>query len=444
MRNEDGSSIEAGHFTDVQDVSRFPVQVSDARENETPKMEYNDRCRTNQTETGHEHRNNLKWKRAKYPDNEEINNRLETYRGWPLVEPSPSTLCEAGFFYTGHSHDLVRCFCCGIGLKDFSETDNPLLEHAKHSSKCPFMIDHFGSQEALEQYKQRFVNQDPEEIRRRQRDLFQRQQVACHTVTNYRAKHERFRALSARLDTFTHWPLHLSQRPEQLADAGMYYTGVDDHCRCFACDGGLMKWEPGDDPWIEHCRWFPGCPYAREIKGDEFINLIQLSIDQAMEENGSNHQDDVSGAMTATTTEDINIQRIVKQNTKLLILDMGFPIDDVNVAVQELVQQATTDPDVDDIITRLEVMNERRLLENQTGKAQEPPDPGGTTSAGALLEQNQRLKSMLLCHLCHNNPVNALFLPCTHHKYCLDCIQHGDRCPDCGRPIKEKIRTFMG
>ncbi|KAH3812945.1 hypothetical protein DPMN_141388 [Dreissena polymorpha] len=103
---------------------------------------------------------------------------------------------------------------------------------------------------------------------------------------------------SERLDTYTHWPQHLSQSPEQLAEAGLYYTGVDDHCRCFACDGGLGKWIPGDDPWIEHCRWFPACPYAREIKGDEFINLIQLCADHALEENVSNSQDETSGAMT--------------------------------------------------------------------------------------------------------------------------------------------------
>ncbi|KAH3733871.1 baculoviral IAP repeat-containing protein 3-like [Dreissena polymorpha] len=224
----------------------------------------------------------------------------------------------------------------------------------------------------------------------------------------------------------------------------MYYTGVDDHCRCFACDGGLRKWEPGDDPWIEHCRWFPACPYARDIKGEEFINLIQLSADQALREHGSYHHDDVSVAMAASTTENVNVERIVRQNRELLILGMGFPIDDVKVAVLELVQQATNEPNVDDIITRLEVMNERKLLENQNENTQEPPDPGGIPSAGELLEQNQRLKSMLLCHLCHNNHENALFLPCTHHKYCLDCAKHSDICPDCGRPIEERIRTYMG
>ncbi|XP_052238126.1 baculoviral IAP repeat-containing protein 7-like [Dreissena polymorpha] len=443
QHSNEGTEIQTSQDENKEDASKFPVQVSDDRENETTKPVYNHQIRTMQTETGDEHSHNLKWKRAKYPDFDEINNRLETYSEWPLEEPSPSTLCQAGFFFTGHSYDLVRCFCCGIGLKDFSDTDNPLLEHVKHSANCPFLLDLFGSREALEQYKQRFVSQDPEEIRQRQRALFERQQGNEHKVTYYRAKHEQFRTLCSRLDTFKHWRFHSTQTPEQLADAGMYYTGVDDHCRCFACDGGFRKWEPGDDPWIEHCRWFPACPYAREVMGDELINLIQLSADQALKGNTSRYQDDVNVVMDASTTEYFNVQRIVNQNRELLILDMGFPIDDVKVAVQELVQQATYDPDVDDIITRLEVMNERRILANPTLKAQEQPYPGGTPSAEALLEPDQRLKSMFLCHICHNNQVNALFLPCTHHKYCLDCVQQIDRCPDCGRAIQDIIRTFM-
>ena len=49
---------------------------------------------------------------------------------------------------------------------------------------------------------------------------------------------------------------------------------MDDQVRCFTCDGGLRRWDPEDDPWTEHCRWFPNCPFARKIKGDALIALI--------------------------------------------------------------------------------------------------------------------------------------------------------------------------
>ncbi|XP_052240081.1 uncharacterized protein LOC127850802 isoform X3 [Dreissena polymorpha] len=375
---------------------------------------------------------------AKYGSYENERERRETYRGWPLQQPDPQTLCNAGFFFTGQSYDLVRCFCCGIGLKDFTDTDNPLMEHVKHSANCPFILDYFGSRQALERYKQNNVRQDPEDIRRRQRQLYQQQQG--RPVTTYRAKHERFRTLSSRLTTFAQWPPHLSQRPEQLAEAGLYYTGVDDHCRCFGCDGGLRKWEPGDDPWIEHCRWFPACPYAREIKGDEFINLIQMSADLVASETASDLHEEVNGNMAALTIDDALAQTIVKKHRQIITYDMGFPLAEVENSVLELFQQGSRDPDIWEIVTRIEVIRERKSVDAKLIRQQ----PSCAQSTKTLMDQNQRLKSILLCHLCHKNQVNALFLPCTHHKYCMDCTQHKDSCPDCGRAIKEKIRTFMG
>jgi hypothetical protein len=56
-----------------------------------------------------------------------------------------------------------------------------------------------------------------------------------------------------------------------------YVIGYEDHVRCFACGGGLRRWDPEDEPWTEHCRWFPACPFARAEKGDDFIALVQAS-----------------------------------------------------------------------------------------------------------------------------------------------------------------------
>ena len=42
--------------------------------------------------------------------------------------------------------------------------------------------------------------------------------------------------------------------------------------KCFYCDGGLRNWQPEDDPWTEHARWFSECGFVRLVKGDEFIS----------------------------------------------------------------------------------------------------------------------------------------------------------------------------
>ena len=56
-----------------------------------------------------------------------------------------------------------------------------------------------------------------------------------------------------------------------MAEAGFYYIGLSDQTKCFYCDGGLRNWQPEDDPWTEHARWFSKCGFVRLIKGDEFI-----------------------------------------------------------------------------------------------------------------------------------------------------------------------------
>lgn len=60
-----------------------------------------------------------------------------------------------------------------------------------------------------------------------------------------------------------------------------------------------------------------------------------------------------------------------------------------------------------------------------------------------LLEENQRLKRTLTCMLCEKNTVNALLLPCTHNRLCMECAEPLTSCPLCQRSIGEKIRTFL-
>ncbi|KAK3584081.1 hypothetical protein CHS0354_012549 [Potamilus streckersoni] len=99
-----------------------------------------------------------------------------------------------------------------------------------------------------------------------------------------RVRSPQYYTYKERLRTFQNWPRHLAQRPEELAWAGYYSLGKDDVVRCFACDGGLKNWEPEDDPWIEHARWFSSCDYLQFVKGEEFIRLVRLMDEESEEE----------------------------------------------------------------------------------------------------------------------------------------------------------------
>jgi hypothetical protein len=43
---------------------------------------------------------------------------------------------------------------------------------------------------------------------------------------------------------------------------------------CFFCDGGLKYWEAGDDPWVEHAKWFDKCGFLNMSKSKKFIDDV--------------------------------------------------------------------------------------------------------------------------------------------------------------------------
>ena len=60
---------------------------------------------------------------------------------------------------------------------------------------------------------------------------------------------------------------------EVMANAGFFYAGSEDKTICYYCGGGLRDWEEGDDPWVEHARWFARCPHVLLKKGKEFVDV---------------------------------------------------------------------------------------------------------------------------------------------------------------------------
>merc|ERR1712096_261576 len=83
----------------------------------------------------------------------------------------------------------------------------------------------------------------------------------------------------SRLKTFSCWPPALPQRPQELSEAGFFYTGWSDKVKCFYCDGGLESWEPADSPWKEHQTGSPHCAFVK-MRTDTEENLKRKSIEE--------------------------------------------------------------------------------------------------------------------------------------------------------------------
>ncbi|XP_053396475.1 putative inhibitor of apoptosis [Mercenaria mercenaria] len=361
---------------------------------------------------------------ARYPDFIDYSQRLQTYARWTRSNPGPVCLCEAGFFFTDQG-DLVRCFQCGIGLKDFSEGDDPIQEHVRYSGECQYLLEHLGAARLSA------IKTQQAETNGQARDL-------QHPETSVQCRHPEYQTYEARVSSYTGWPNYLHQTPAELADAGLYYTGFEDHVRCFMCDGGLRRWDADDIPWTEHCRWFPACDYAREKKGDEFIALVQASEQYNSEEPENEEapgRQGLPGATGQLALRDPVIKAILEEH-KNTCLEMGYQLIDFNEAVEDLRNMGSIKPTIEEIIEMVEVIKEKKQRQEKATELerrhQETP-----------MEENMRLKSLIKCMTCGRNDVNVLFIPCTHHRLCMECAEPLTQCPVCQRHIRQKIRTYL-
>ncbi|KFU90945.1 Inhibitor of apoptosis protein [Chaetura pelagica] len=249
--------------------------------------------------------------------------RLRTFHSWPLTFLSPTDLAKAGLYYLGTA-DKVACFACGGQLSDWEPKDNAISEHRRHFPNCPFV------------------------------ENLTRDQLSFNVSNVSMQTHE------ARVKTFINWPTRIPVQPEQLADAGFYYVGRNDDVKCFCCDGGLRCWESGDDPWIEHAKWFPRCAYLLRVKGGEFVSQIQARFpllleqllstsDTTVDENidppiihfepGESHSEDSIMMNTPVVKAALEMgfsRRLIKQTVQSKILATGENYKTVNDLVSDL------------------------------------------------------------------------------------------------------------
>ncbi|XP_044588675.1 death-associated inhibitor of apoptosis 1-like [Cotesia glomerata] len=214
--------------------------------------------------------------------------RLQSYSSWPLRYMDPIRMATAGFYYTGQG-DKVKCFECGISISEWEEGDNPLSDHQRWQSNCRFIRSlrcgnvplgvnpstvlipsirrHYG-----DEFRPNAVSGlEPNTPPARLIEIGDLKEV-FHNIP--KPEHPNFARTKDRLESFKHWPVSMAQTKEQLVEAGFYYEGFGDRTICYYCGGGLSDWEPEEDPWKQHAKWFKNCHFVLIIKGQDFIDDI--------------------------------------------------------------------------------------------------------------------------------------------------------------------------
>nr|XP_060627464.1 baculoviral IAP repeat-containing protein 7 isoform X1 [Anolis sagrei ordinatus] len=305
--------------------------------------------------------------------------RLRTFRHWSEQVPvSPSDLSAAGFFFIGPG-DHVECFCCGGVLYDWTAEDDPMVEHEKFFPSCPFIQGRdFGNQPLPR------AGEIPDCVDGQFLGMLQSLNME-EAVGDSQPEYPDLEMERDRLRTYHCWPPYAHVSPEELVGAGFFYTGDGDWVRCFYCDGALRNWERGDDPWVEHARWFPRCKFLLESRGRDFINSIQDTYFSSLEGN----------------------------------LDPPRPEP---ISPQEPIQR--------------ELNPCRREVETEC-----PNQPVDSTLSTE--EKLRQLQEERMCKVCMDKDVSIVLVPCGHLVVCSECAPNLRRCPICRGAIRDSMKAFL-
>ncbi|XP_063397612.1 baculoviral IAP repeat-containing protein 2-like [Mytilus trossulus] len=269
-------------------------------------------------------------------------------------------------------------------------------------------------------------------------------------------KYPKYAIRTTRLSSFANWPSNLSQSPDELVTAGFFYTGIEDHCRCFFCGGGLRRWEVGDLPWTEHARWYPKCQFVKQCMGEKFIEDVK---------HGKDPENILNSAHSEQKMEPKGLNGYMNNPAVQTILEFGYEPNVVKSAYTSLQTAGLQEITASLLFETINEKEEREQTQSacnhpvkssikeaheEKNHIQDTPrdelariDPDIELSVKSLEEENRNLKDQQTCKICLDEPVSIVFLPCGHMAACINCAPALRRCPICRAFIKGTVKAIM-
>ncbi|XP_059383347.1 baculoviral IAP repeat-containing protein 7 [Carassius carassius] len=369
--------------------------------------------------------------------------RLQTFQNWPADAPvSPAELARAGFHYLGYG-DTVQCFCCEGILRYWVHGDTPRGEHERHFPACGLMMGRDVGNVPLG---------SPDSVDGQLLSQLQRLTVD-EQVLSGQAVYPEMESQDSRLSSYQNWPPGASVQPDALAQAGFFYTGHGDNVKCFFCDGGLRNWEPGDDPWQEHAKWFPQCEYLLQSRGREYVSNVQQSYFNMNESVGGSSSSTARSITSEVLGGQNSVAAAMLSPVVQAVLQMGFQHSLVEGLVQSrYLLTGSHYTSVSDLVSDvLQAEEEERQTEEprpETVGRQRTPrtqvsDRERVRSDRSPEEQLRQLQEERTCKVCMDKLVSMVFIPCGHLVVCTDCAASLRHCPICRAVIRGSVRAFM-
>ncbi|KAH9491781.1 hypothetical protein Btru_030863 [Bulinus truncatus] len=267
-------------------------------------------------------------------------------------------------------------------------------------------------------------------------------------IFHERPKKPEFAILAKREESFEGWPPDSPVSKDHVAKSGIYYEGYGDSGRCFFCGGGLRKWEKGDDPFVEHARWYPKCGYIRQYMGKAFVDIVQ----EIKQQNNKNVQIPRSKVLQEMHSRGLTI-----------INEFDDPPIENDPAVKSVLDEFENTFSRDEILRIAHTLRRNgislsadvlytKLTENHNGQVVVPPVVGATALVAnnitdddieGLRDENTTLRNNLVCKICMDKEVKIVFLPCGHLVSCQECAVAFVDCPICRSHIRAYVRATI-
>lgn len=350
--------------------------------------------------------------------------RLETFANWNVDFLDKHKLAMLGFYYIG-PNDMVKCYFCRVEIGLWEDGDDALTDHQRWSPFCNFikrrptdnvpinaeLLDQTlpprsdsesssssSPQESNMNFLNYFQSSEPSEpgtddVHMIQHQLFNNggfdsvfgpapQRLEAERLKH--PEHPEYAVEANRLKSYEDWPKTMRQKPQELSDAGFFYTGKGDRVACFSCGGGLKDWEPNDNPWEQHGMWYGKCEYVQLVKGADFVKKMEEKRQQELaqcEENKLNS----SAEQPSSSNVSNKLMDSLAETSKEMVVD------------EEVGQE----------------------------------------------EEKKVLNETKLCKICFTNEYNTAFYPCGHVIACAKCASSVTKCPCCRQPFNNVIRVYF-
>lgn len=288
-------------------------------------------------------------------------------------------------------------------------------------------------------------------------------------------KYPEYSELTSRIRSFDGHSIASGQSPRDFALAGLYFVASPDLVRCFWCDGGLKNWNPIDVPWAVHVKYYPKCPYVKMHPNGPPTD--DVTNNTRSDESATTVKNTVQSGQSGVVHYRIEPREIkARMDTQMVryILDKGHSFDVVRRTIEKQITSTGDDfPNITSLLNAVYDMERHDILsspaqldipsvQDETVVAQNvsstPPvvpvardvDRIPCTDAEhrrqQLIDENKKMKNIIMCKKCNSNYSCIMYLPCNHMIYCEKCNKEkvcAETCTLCSKKIRGMIKTFL-